>query len=214
MPIFRRNDQNILFVHIPKTGGTSLERTFVAAGFEMLYRDGETGPGSVNSLRTVPPQHMHAELLEQMFRLEQFDLIFMVTRHPLARFRSEYGMRNSAALSAGDGSADRVEEWTESAFRRLRRDPRAFHNHLRPQSEFYVPGAIVYRLEDGMDSILADLDAHVGGGLPQEAVHVMNRQKSTGVATRDIVVPPRVRARVEAFYHQDYRQFGYALEQD
>jgi hypothetical protein len=208
LPVFRRDGQNILFIHVPKTGGTSVERMFEAGGFEMLYRDGRTGAGSVNSLRTVSPQHMHASLLERTFRLDQFDRIFMLTREPVARFRSEYGMRNSKGLVR---DAEAVDAWADKAFKRYRKDPSCFDNHLRPQSEFYVPGAEVYRLEDGLENVMADLDSKVGGGLPSETLRALDRQKTAGVATHEIEVSEQLQRRLLVTYHDDFARFGYAL---
>lgn len=206
MPIFRRDGLDVLFVHVPKTGGTSVERMFDAAGFQTLYRDTKTGPGTANRLRTVSPQHLHAHLLQQLFHVDMFDLVFMITREPVARFKSEYGMRNSKDLRA---DADAVDVWAERALSRYQRDPTALDNHLRPQVDFYLPGSVVYRLEDGLEEIMGDVNDRVGGGLPTTTLRALDRKSSSGVATSDIKVSDHLRQRLQVLYHEDFQRFRY-----
>ena len=75
MPVFRRDERAVLFVHVPKAGGSSLERLFAKSGWTTGYRDPKGGVGSMNSVRRCSPQHMHRPMLEQVFRLERFDRI-------------------------------------------------------------------------------------------------------------------------------------------
>lgn len=206
MPIFRKDGKNILFIHVPKTGGSTIERIFANSGYETLYRDPKTGPASANRLRKCSPQHMHAAMLEQILNLGSFDAMFMISREPLARFRSEYGMRNTAEMRV---DAEAVDAWADRALRLLVKNPYTLDNHLRPQHEFYVDGSLVYRLEDGLDSVVADLNSRYGLGLDETIPQVMDRQKASGIATRDVQVSDTLARRVKALYRQDYGMFGY-----
>ena len=66
--------------------------------------------------------------------MDRFDGVFMTVREPLARFRSEYAMRNT-----DDVAGRRRPGWTPGPTRRSRRyaaTRTCFDNHLRPQAEF------------------------------------------------------------------------------
>ncbi|HET7385984.1 MAG TPA: sulfotransferase family 2 domain-containing protein [Nocardioidaceae bacterium] len=206
MPVYRREDTNVLFVHVPKTGGTTIERVFRTAGFKEHYRDSKVGQGTLNRLRLCSPQHMHTALLQGLFHLDRFDVVFMVVRDPIARFRSEFAMRHKADVPLEE---HRVERWADKVFSTYARNPYTLDNHLRPQSEFYLPGATVFRLEDGLEKATAHLNQHFGLGLPAELPRVMDREKGSGVPSRSVPITTDLEARLRAFYCEDFAQFGY-----
>jgi hypothetical protein len=206
VPVFTQGDTRVLFVHVPKAGGTSVERLFGNSGFRVAYRDPKTGPQSLNRLRRCSPQHLHAEMLQQLLRLDRFDLVFMVVRDPIARFRSEYSMRRKSDLRT---DSEAVDEWTDQVFRQYEDDPYVHDNHLRPQSEFLLPDAHVYRLEDGLDRMVLDLRQRHGLDLAEEIPHALNRLQRTGVSSRDVQLSTRTTQRLRDFYAEDFERFGY-----
>lgn len=209
MPVFRKDGRNILFVHVPKAGGSSIEQIFGMSGYQVLFRDPKTGPTSVNNLRSCSPQHMHAQMLIDNFRVEKFDLIFMVTREPLARFKSEYGMRESEKLE--HHTPVDVERWARRAFDRYRKDAFFLDNHLRPQSEFQLHGSLIYRLEDGLDRVVENLNARFALGLRPAIPKVMDRKATSGTYSKNVQISPALERRIKEFYHQDFTTFGYPL---
>lgn len=206
MPVFLDEDKKVLFVHVPKTGGTSVERLFANSGFRTAYRDGKVGKDSVNWVRRCSPQHLHAEMLDQLLQLSRFDLIFMLVREPIARFRSEYTHRNRNDLHTDAAS---VEAWTERVLTRYGTNPYLFDNHVRPQSEFALPGCEVYRLEDGLERMAEDLRSRFGLSLHPEVPHAMDRVKRTGVSSNEVQISPRTDSMVREFYAADFERFGY-----
>ncbi|MCX7521856.1 sulfotransferase family 2 domain-containing protein [Microbacterium sp. STN6] len=209
MPIFRKDGKNILFIHIPKTGGSAVERVFKNSGYESLYLDGKVGRGTVNHLRRCTPQHMHGAMLQQNFRLSRFDAIFMIVRDPLARLRSEYVWRNRNKEVTG--AASDVERWSVDAFAAYRRDNFLYDNHIRPQADFFVPGARVYYFENGLPEAIADLDSSFELGLVDDIPRVRTA-KAHGLASSAVQISPELRRRVMSFYRDDYVRFGYDSE--
>lgn len=208
MPVFSKDGKNVLFIHIPKTGGSSIDTVFRMSGYEMHFVDGDVGEGTINHLRRCTPQHMHAAMLRQTFKLHRFDVIFMIVRDPVARFRSEYLWRNRKKKHIPT-DAESVQTWADESFAKFADDSYTYDNHLRPQVDFLVPGAKVYHIEDGMDSILADLNDTYGLGLQEQAPRLREGTTKTGVSSRDVVISPAVERRVKQFYRRDYEQFGY-----
>ncbi|MGN6575380.1 MAG: sulfotransferase family 2 domain-containing protein [Nocardioides sp.] len=204
--MFRRDDKRILFVHVPKTGGTSVERLFKESGWRVTYLDRRVGPESDNWMRRCSPQHMHAEMLRLMFHLDRFDLVFMTVREPLARFRSEYSMRHRDDLRT---DSELVDAWAERTFRKYQANPFRHDNHVRPQSEFLVPGAVVYKLEDGLDRMVADLRERFGLEVASTVPHDNARVKKSGLPSEQVQISPETEKRVREFYEADYAQFGY-----
>lgn len=206
MPIFVNQDKKILFVHVPKTGGTSIERLFAKSGFTTALRDGKVGPNSINWLRRCSPQHLHAAMLDELLQLDRIDHIFMLVREPIARFRSEYSMRHKQDVKV---DSHLVDAWAESVLERYARNSYVHDNHIRPQSAFLLPGATVYKLEDGLESVAADLRARLGLDLSTEIPHALHRVKVSGIASSDVEISPATEARLRVFYGEDFERFGY-----
>ena len=206
MPVFRKGDLSVLFVHVPKAGGSSVERAFADAGWTTRFRDPRVRAGGMNDLRRCSPQHWHASMLDTIFQVDRFDLVFMTVREPIARFRSEYAMRNSGS---GAPSAEAVEQWHHETSRAYARDPFVHDNHLRPQSEFLLPGARVYRLEDGLEPMVAELNAAFDLGLDPKVSRVMDRHAESGFSSSQVPVSERLERWLRATYAEDFLRFGY-----
>lgn len=206
MPIFVRDGRSVLFVHVPKTGGTSIERLFLRAGWEMHLRALRRTDPELFPLLRCAPQHYHAAMLDELLDLERLDLAFMVTRDPLARLRSEYVMRNSADLKVDEGS---VERWTRRVLSEYQGDPFLLDNHLRPQHEFQLPGATTYRLEDGLNAVVADLNTTYDLGLDTTVPHSFRSTRRTGVSSTAVEVSPAAASLITDFYRNDFERFGY-----
>lgn len=213
MPVFRKDERKFLFVHVPKTGGSSIEQAFKDAGYDTLYKDGRMGPKSWNHVRRCTPQHMHRDILETLFRLERFDGIFMVVRDPLSRLRSEYlwRHRNQEDLTVDEQA---VQEWAAVTFARAADDPFLFDNHIRPQADFLVEGARTFRLEDGLDAVATALNEDWDVGLPAEVPRVREGHTTTTYSSRDVEVGDKLRRLVGEFYREDFARFGYTVGPD
>lgn len=208
MTIFTREGRGLLYIHVPKTGGSSVEDAFRDSGWVVHYLDRVLGQGRPNWYRACSPQHMHAAQLESLFRLDRFDGIFMTVREPIARFRSEYLMRHSHLETVPLDEAS-VERWALQRIVEYRRDPWLLDNHLRPQSEFYVPGALVYKLEDGLNEMARDLNAALDIDGPVDMPRVNEGGAKAGVSSRDVEISDRLRGVLQTWYAADYDLFGF-----
>ncbi|WP_460465946.1 sulfotransferase family 2 domain-containing protein [Arthrobacter pigmenti] len=207
MPILRKDGRNILFIHVPKTGGTTIEKVFQNSGYRALYLDSKVGRGSVNSLRRCSPQHLHAELLRQTFRIQNFDFLFLISRDPIARFKSEYIWRNrKKAFSVDERS---VENWGMKSFQDYTADPYIFDNHLRPQIDFHIPGTFIYKLEDGLENIVNELNDRFDCGLETEIPKIYDSKARTGYSSKDVALSTRMEQGIRETYREDFRLFGY-----
>lgn len=205
MPLFTKDGRHVLFVHIPKTGGTSMERHLIKAGWSMSHHDGKVGRGRPNYVRQCSPQHMHAAVLRTILRVDRLDAVFTVVRDPVARFRSEF-VHRGRGLTLG---ADDVEAWATKAFAQFEKDPFVYDNHIRPQVEFLIGGSRVYRLEDGFDAAVRDLNERYDLGLPEQVARVRSSEKSRGRSSKDVEVSESLERRLTEFYARDFQRFGY-----
>lgn len=206
MPIYVKGDKALLFIHIPKTGGTTIGDALLASGWRRSFQASPLNDPDSFHLRRVSPQHYHAELLKATLKITWFDVRFCVVRHPIDRFRSEYAMRRREPHL---GAAHLVEEWALPRLDRCAQQPSFLDNHFRPQSEFIVPETVVYRYEDGVENAVDDLrDTHgvdVGAAVWKRS----SRGSATRLSSQDVEISDRLEERLREFYRRDFRRFGY-----
>lgn len=198
MPLYRVNGKLILFVHVPKAGGRSVERALKAVGTESFLRH--------RPFKQLPcsPQHFHAELLDYLFSKDFFDFTFAVVRHPLDRILSEYRMRTAVKAREGQAIPD-VSRWIQSMLSRYSGNSYMLDNHLRPQIEFVKGCTKVYKLESDLPAMYGDLTAVTGAQItpPREIVGQSATVGSTLSITKQTL------DLVCEFYRGDFEEFGY-----
>lgn len=203
MPVFRGQGKTILYVHVPKTGGTAVESFFNRNGFDVYFRD--TGRlQNLNFVRKCSPQHYNRAILEAIFNFDRFDYIFMTCRDPILRFKSAFLMRAS-----GKPNADQ-NLWANGVLRKYRADPFVYDNHIRPQSDFYIPGIDVFRQEDGFDEAWAvRLGERIGCDFREPPVRKMVRKEMIGRSAHDVDFDDTVFQKLREFYSNGFILFGY-----
>jgi len=209
MPVFMKDGKNILFIHIPKAAGSSMESIFRKSGYFMGYHDhGHKMPNSMNHLRRCSPQHMHAEMLEGHFVIDRFDLIFTVVRNPYDRIRSEYVMRYGYLTNRE--SLISFSNWITNTFEKYRQNPYIYDNHIRPQSEFITRKCHIYHLEDGLDSIFQNLNQNFDLNLNLERVEKrLDSSNSSFGSSNNIKIDFTTKNSIKSFYIDDFYKFGY-----
>ena len=206
MPIYFKDQRAVLFVHVPKTGGTTIETLFRRAGWAQRLRETrETNPRLMD-VRRCSPQHYHAAVLQELFDPGRFDAVFLMVREPLARFRSEYIMRH---VRDPRSDAASVDAWATRLLARRREDPYVLDNHLRPQHEFVLPGAEVYRLETGIEAIVADLNARFDLGLATQVPLIQSSARRAGVPSSQVQLSDELLRELGELYAEDFGRFGY-----
>ena len=202
MPLYVKDGKAVLQMHVPKTAGTALRAFFQRNGFREELFDGG-GPQSLNHLRRCAPQHMDAAQIMALFRPSRFDFVFMTVREPLSRVISEYRMqmREKGTIAA-------LPAWFMQMTREFVENNYFAENHIRPQSDFWLPNCHVFRLEEGLgDNLVSLMEQHTGLSLSHRDIGSHNADAGTPVDPKNI---ERVRPLVEDFYRQDYLRFGYA----
>lgn len=190
-------------MHVPKTAGTSLRAFFQHNGFREELFDGG-GPQSLNHLRRCAPQHMHAAQVMALFRPARFNLVFMTVREPMSRVLSEYCMHIREAKNVPP-----LGSWFEQMSANFIEDNWVAENHIRPQSEFWLPNCHIFRIEDGLgENLVSLMESKLGMPLTHREIGSHNASNSTPIDPAEI---ERVRPLVLDFYWQDYLRFGYPL---
>lgn len=159
MPIVEIQNKRLLFIHVPKTGGSAIERLFSEHGTVAFERSDD------RALDTpCIPRHYHGEPLSRLFSQEMFDYVFMVVRDPVDRIISDY--RYYVKRKKREKRPPNFSFWLRYRLWRARRNPWYMDNHFRPQHEFECLDATVFRYEDGLDECIATVASEVGLEIP------------------------------------------------
>ena len=195
MPLFRYKDKVVFFIHIPKTGGSSIEHSLREAGAKRALHYHKRFEYVKCAI-----QHMHADLHEFFVPSTFYDESFAVVRHPVDRLFSEYRWRLNRQNVRRE-----FDPWIHYHLNKYAENPYILDNHLRPQVEFIGKSTRVFRFEDGLKT---PLEA-VGRSLTLENVRLNHRNKGS-----DIVVSMKERTleRINTFYAEDFAQFNYQHE--
>ncbi len=203
MPIFFKAGRAIFFAHIPKTGGSTIEWKFMKSDYELSYLDMDAA--GLNRFRLCSPQHMDASQYARIFDLSKFDFMFAVVREPISRLKSEMAMRLQTDFQNDTAEND---QWVLDGFKRYETNGYVYDNHLRPQSEFIIPGVEVFRFEDGFDTIFSSLEGkHPGLSIVPDNAHIRSRIERSGFSSSDVKLSDDVIKRVKDFYIADYERY-------
>lgn len=197
MPFIQHKEIKILFIHIPKTGGTSIEKWMKSVSQLRLFSVG------IPHASKCTPQHFRDRDIKALFGDDFFDLKLAVVRNPYDRIASEYRMRTQIAKEGFWRNGPDFSSWLEDSLARQAKDKFYYDNHLRPQWEFISDKVEVFKLEDGLDTPLQRMAEVIQVSPPTIAPHEL-RSQNTGFEW-DITD----RVLVQTHYAQDFEQFGY-----
>jgi len=197
MPIARINNKLILFIHVPKTGGSSIEKHLERHSPLSFY--GQIGPPII----PCSSRHFHGELLTDLFPDTVFDWSFMMVRHPLKRILSQYRYQTRKPSPVWNQVSFSI--WLRYILHRQRINPYYRDNHFRPQHEFEAFGAEVFRLEDGLAAPLGRLNALTGVDETDDVIW------ANQTAQKDVKITTEDRALIFKTYKEDFHRYGYEL---
>ena len=197
MPLFEKNNLRIFFVHIPKTGGTSIEQWLKNEARMSFYGDEHPTPEAY----VTSPQHLRYTDMEKILGENFCDWAFALTREPYKRLESEYRwLYNNFDLSR---IPLKFSEWAIKSMHQASIDPRYLDNHIRPQSDFLADDVDVFKLEDGLDIVA------------KKVSDVLNLDTPTKMSKKNISNTLHLEWSDEAlaiandFYAEDFIRFGY-----
>lgn len=216
MPIVRIGSKLVYFAHVPKCAGSGIEdylaERFGPLGFldrkQLRLSDAERWCAS-------SPQHIDVVSLARLLPLHFFAEKFAVVRHPRDRivsvFRYQRDIEKSIAPDVTFGA------WLKGLAKQRQKQPFYLDNHPRPASELVPEGAHVFRLEDGLDKVVAWLDDLAGDQIGPRSIGVTNTyeerlQHKAAIAGPRLRITRQSRRLIEDLFAADFQRFGYPLE--
>lgn len=159
---------------------------------------------NANFFRTSSPQHFHYGLLKSTYRLDRMDSIVQFVRNPINRVVSEFKWRNRGKFAQNNLDAQ-FELWWKGVRIAYKKDSFLLDNHIRPQSDFLVPGAVIGRFEEDLNArFLEQKLGHLEPLLSEAAMPALNASE-----VQKVELTKKALRSVRRFYSQDFRRIGY-----
>lgn len=196
MPFVIQSGKSVLFVHIPRTGGTSIE-AWMRKLAPLKLHNFQTGPSM-----KVTPQHLTRADVDCLLGDWPWDLAFAVVRNPYKRLESEYRYA-CRRQPQDDGSWPMFSDWVEEQLSRAETDPCYNDNHFRPQSDFLGGDTKAWRFENQLHKAFASVAECLGIDRPEQLPH-LNASPSVKVTWT-----PSAKAAADRAYHKDFEVLGY-----
>lgn len=213
MPLTRLPDGRLLlFAHVPKCAGTSVEHYLEAAFGPLALLDRKfTALPEGRRWSKTSPQHADAETLARLFPPGFLAASFALVRHPVARMVSVFRWQRDIEGTIAPETP--FVDWLASLTERPRRRW-TYDNHVRPMAEMVPGDATVFRMEDGWDPVIDWLQALAGPGqiLPRRMMtrNILDQRLAFEKRTAPPVHPgPDALALIAQTFAADFARFGY-----
>ncbi|NDV89965.1 sulfotransferase family 2 domain-containing protein [Alteromonas sp. 345S023] len=202
MPLYLNEQQSVLFLHIPKTGGTTIESWLADSGkYEQLLFSQK----KLDDLK-VTPQHFGYETLIKITNglVRPHEYKFAIVRNPFDRIVSEFFYRVKLNnIDLGRKPEELFSSWVIHNLTKYKRNNAIFDNHLRPQSYFVSKGVEVFRFEDGIQNAINTIGEKLG-------IEVIGEVKAKKVSCRKEILWSEASAKlVLEIYAEDFKKFKY-----
>ena len=205
MPIFYNKDSSVLFVHIPKCGGTSLELAIQKSGYSIALLDSGIKSETFKFWK-CSPQHFHYKMLNSFVNVESIKFKFAIVRNPYDRIISEYVMRNK---NVNIDKRPNMSSWIKNIFSRFKKNNYILDNHIRPQVDFIHRDMHIYKLEDGLSQLYLALET-ANFYIDKNKISHVKHYSSVGLVPKDIHLSEDDKYLIYEFYKEDFNALGYS----
>ncbi len=156
MPLYFSENQSVIFFHIPKTGGTSIESWLMNSMDckQLLFNK------FVLDDMLVTPQHLGYSTIKKLLGEDVFNksFKFAIVRNPFDRLESEFFYRvKMGDIKLGKNPERYFSPWLIDAFNEYRTNPSIYDNHFRPQVYYYGQDVKFFKFESGLDVIASEI---------------------------------------------------------
>lgn len=207
MPLYQlrkgKTEKTVLFIHVPKTGGTAIETYFRAIGFAGYFDPPTYMP--VRPYLKVPPTHYDYGVLKRLYNLDAL-YSFAVVRHPVRRMVSEYKWALEKSTVAATLAGMSFADYLTFMFEQYRRDENVAAGHFKPQVRFVGDKVSkIFKYEAGLENIIGHVLRDVGLSIERQVkLPVVNN-----TSDRKVVPSAEDIELIKEFYAEDFKAFGY-----
>ena len=191
------DEKKIIFLHVPKTGGTTIKRIFDIS----LFHDS-------NPATSPSPQHFTCNMLEERIGHQKYSdyYKFAFVRNPWSRILSSYFWRQTLPKERPVLPFEDFIGNVAQIVAKKNYYSQEFGDHFIPQTEFTSDVNDIFKFED-FEASIATIAAKTGIVInkipPKKAKHYDDYTKFYNKETRQIIAK---------IYKTEISKFGYSFE--
>ncbi len=191
MPVYIKDNTKVLFIHIPKSAGSTISKLFIDNGFSQLLNNKDR-----LSWSPCCPQHYTESMIDDILPLE-YDYSFTVVREPISRLHSEYMYRKAYKSISFDA-------FVISSLMLYKFNKFIYDNHITPQSEFIKSNNVkIFYFNNGVSVIRNEL---ANLNIISKNTNIEHIYKSE---IREIKISKLTLNLIKKFYSSDYNRFKF-----
>jgi len=155
------------------------------------------------------PQHQTCTALKELIRREKLSYIFIVTRSPYDRLKSEF---NWQFRDIPQEARPCYSAWVAQSLQAAKQDRHYMDNHFRPAIDYLdldFP-AKIFRYEDGLGVVIEFLVQPIGS---LQDINLLHQKNSLAFAhaSKDLELDSQALDMVNQFYFCDFVAFDYPV---
>ena len=189
------------FIHIPKTGGTSIEN--LGKKYNIKW-------GQFNNIYMVEKSTGRSLWRNPYYIYNKNN--FTIVRNPYDRIISEFFYRLKLKLMNYDNNIEGFKQWLEYIFKEYKKDKHIYDNHILPQTEYVYDKnnkkriEYVFKLEDNINEKLDNLFKQYNLNIDIKMLEHNNKSNKTfGKKDLDQITLDSI----YEFYKRDFKLLGY-----
>ena len=202
MPIYTKKNYSILFIHIPKCGGSSFSDFLIRNKYEESLTVRGKAIKDIEFWKSSP-QHLHKDVLKKLLNFEKFDKIITIVREPFERLKSEYYWLLKSGIIEEKGNIP--GKWFDDLIEKYHTNKYIYDNHIRPQNEFLINESKVFKLEE------EGINKAIKYALNKAPYRVLNNKKLKKTQKNEFIDNQfqEIEGKIKNFYSEDYKILGY-----
>ena len=202
MPIYTKKNESILFIHIPKCGGSSFSDFLLRNKYEESLSVRGKALKDIDFWKSSP-QHLHRDILKKLLNFEKFDKILTIVREPFERLKSEYyWLLNSGVINEKENIP---EKWFDDLKENYHSNKYIYDNHIRPQNEFILNESKIFKLEE------QGINQAIKYAINKNPFRIFNNKQLKKTKKSEFIDNQflEIQEEIKNFYSEDYRILGY-----
>ena len=206
MTLFIKNKESLLFLHVPKCGGSSIEKLFRDNGYSSALEMRGLPP---QECLTASPQHQTSQNLKSIVNMEKVNDILIMVRNPYKRIISEF---NWQFRNLEQNEKPEINSWIKASLEEASNNLSYSDNHFRPSIHFIEANlpCKVFKLEDGIEFVAEYFIREEGSVNDLDIPHEKDARSFSNLISHPELSAVSIAA-INQFYKYDFKAFGYDI---
>lgn len=216
MPIFLNKSKNILYIHVPKTGGEFISQQLSKFGMRTFHSKKSEIENDVVS------QHLAGNKILDSIKnsgIKNCDLVVMTVRNPYDKLISHYNYRFKKIFSLGEFNFNSFKKFSDfktfnkyicQSLEKSKSNKNYYNNHFLPQNEFEILNPKIFKFEEnGVLNLLKYIEKETNFNFGLNNLKIAKPGKPFISRLLKVRWGKKTLELVNDFYKEDFKKYGY-----